>query len=109
LAKRFVELGAKQVIITARRVAELERVRNECKDPSKVVIMQMDLSDPEKVLKQAEEFTLSDRVDILINNGGTSMREEFINTELNMWTSMMNANCMSHIALIKGFLPRMIK
>ena len=36
LAKKFVELGAKQVIITARRLNELERVKKECKDPSRV-------------------------------------------------------------------------
>lgn len=36
------------------------------------------------------------------------MREEFVNTEFNTCELMMNTNCMSHIALIKGFLPKMI-
>lgn len=39
LCKRFVQLGAKNVIITARRVAELERVKSECADPSKVMVL----------------------------------------------------------------------
>ena len=52
-------------------------MKNESSDPSKVLIMQMDLSDPEKVLKQAEEYSLTEKVDIIINNGGLSMREEF--------------------------------
>ena len=30
LAKKFVKLNAKTVIIAARRVAELERVKSEC-------------------------------------------------------------------------------
>lgn len=37
------------------------------------------------------------------------MREEFVNTSLETCKYMMNVNCMSHIALIKGFLNKMIK
>ena len=36
------------------------------------------------------------------------MREEFVNTDLSTCNYMMNTNCMSHIALVKGFLPTMI-
>lgn len=39
LAKRFIELGASKVIIAARTVKELERVKSECKDPSRVQIL----------------------------------------------------------------------
>ncbi len=53
MAKRFVKLGAKKVIIAARGVKELERVKSESVDPSKVEILQMDLSKPEECLKQA--------------------------------------------------------
>lgn len=38
MAKKFNELGAKLVIITARTMKELERVKSECKDPSKVKV-----------------------------------------------------------------------
>ena len=37
------------------------------------------------------------------------MREEFVNTEFSTCKYMMDTNCMSHIALIKGLLPRMIE
>jgi NADP-dependent 3-hydroxy acid dehydrogenase YdfG len=53
LTKRFVELGAKQVIIAARRKDELERVKSECVHPERVVTLELDLSNPEKVLKIA--------------------------------------------------------
>ena len=73
LAKRFIELNAKEVVIAARTVKELERVKSECKHPERVKILQMDLSNPEQCLKQAEEYIASgSRVDILINNGGRS-------------------------------------
>ena len=55
------------------------------------------------------ELNVVDRVDILVNNGGLSMREEFKNTEYSTCEYMMNVNCMSHIALVKGVLPSMIK
>lgn len=39
LCKRFVELGAKKVIIAARRLNELERVKGETKYPEKVEVI----------------------------------------------------------------------
>lgn len=68
----------------------------------------MDLGDPEKVLEIAQKESIADRIDILVNNGGSSMREEFVNTDFKTCQTMMNVNCMSHIALIKGILPKMI-
>jgi len=71
--------------------------------PNKVLCLQLDLANPDEVLKAAEKYKLTDRVDILINNGGMSMREEFANTDFDTCKNMMNTNCMSHIALTKGF------
>lgn len=67
--------------------------------------MQMDLSKPNECLKQIQNLS----VDILVNNGGLSMREEFVNTDYKTCEYMMNTNCLSHIALVKGILPDMIK
>lgn len=53
MAKRFIELGAAKVIIAARNLKELERVKNETRAPERVQIMQMDLSKPEECLKVA--------------------------------------------------------
>lgn len=108
LTKRVIELGAASVIIAARNQKELERVRRECKHPEKVVIVQMDLSKPEECLKIGQDIANQCQVDILINNGGLSMREEFVNTEYKTCEYMMNTNCLSHIALVKAFLPSMI-
>ena len=52
MAKRFVKLGAKKVIIASRGVKELERVKSESVDPSRVEVMQMDLSKPDECLAQ---------------------------------------------------------
>jgi|LauGreDrversion4_2_1035121.scaffolds.fasta_scaffold270046_1 short-subunit dehydrogenase len=101
MAKRFVKLGAKKVIIASRGLKELERVKAESGDSSRIEIIQMDLSKPERCLEQAQAIK---GVDILVNNGGISMREEFADTEFSTCEYMMNTNCLSHIALIKGML-----
>jgi short-subunit dehydrogenase len=105
MAKRFVAFGAKKVIIASRGVKERERVKSACADPSTVEILQMDLSKPDECLAQAQRIK---GIDILINNGGISMREEFVNTEYSTCEYMMNTNCLSHIALTKGLLFDMI-
>ena len=67
-----------------------------------IEIAQLDLSDPEACLKFAENFG---SIDILVNNGGISQRDQFINSDFKICQQLMNINCMSPIALIKGFLP----
>ena len=57
----------------------------------------LDLSDPEKCL----EITKGLSVDIVINNGGISQREEFIDTDFKVAKYMMNVNCLGPIAIIK--------
>ena len=110
LAKRFVEANAKKVFILARRIPELERVKKECEEirrDCEVECIQIDLAEPEKCLEFAKTF--GQRVDILVNNGGISQRDEFINCDFSIAEKLMNVNCLSPIALIKGFLPRFVK
>jgi len=45
-------LNAKTVVIVARTLREMERVKAESKDPNKVLILQLDLSKPEECLKK---------------------------------------------------------
>ena len=47
LTKDIVSRGAKKVIIAARRVQELERVRQETGQPDKVEVLQLDMAEPE--------------------------------------------------------------
>ena len=66
----------------------------------------MDLADPDKCMEYAENF--KDDIDILVNNGGLSIREQFIHCKLMIAKHLMNVNCISPIALLKGFLPKLI-
>ena len=56
ITKRMVELGAKKIVIASRNVKEMERVKKECADPSRVEIMQMDLENPEECLEKVNKF-----------------------------------------------------
>ena len=69
--------------------------------------MQLDLSNPDFCFQFAKDF--KQEVDILVNNGGLSQREELNVASFEILKHMMNVNCMSPIALTKGFLPMMLK
>lgn len=60
------------------------------------------------MLKTASEALKGQKIDILVNNGGLSMREEFMDTTYDTCEYMMNTNCLSHIALVKAVLPNMV-
>lgn len=74
LTKQICNLGAKKIIIGARRVEELERVKRECSRPEIIEIWQIDLNEPRECLKKGAELNL-EHLDILVNNGGVSLRQ----------------------------------
>lgn len=95
-------MGAKKVIIAARRQNELERVQKECKRPEAIQTFQLDLSKPEECSARCKKLFNEEHVDILINNGGCSQRDLFDDLDFSTMQSMMNINCMSHIAVTKA-------
>lgn len=109
LCKQFIKLGARRVIIAARRLEELERVRQESGAPEKVSCVQIDLNEPRQVLATLTELFEKEPVDILVNNGGISMREEFKLLDFSVCETVLNTNLLSHIAATKAALPQMIK
>jgi short-subunit dehydrogenase len=105
LSYQFVAAGAKKLILAARRIPELERVKKACfkiSQKTEIEILQLDLAEPEKCLEVAESISC----DILINNGGLSQRDPFVDCDFSMAKYMMNVNCMGPIALIKGIVSK---
>jgi len=76
MAKQFIELRAKKVVIAARRVNELERVKSECNireidgKMQEVEIVKLDLADPDACLEWASEYSKNNDIDYVVNNGG---------------------------------------
>jgi dehydrogenase/reductase SDR family protein 7 len=103
-------LGVKKMFLCSRRIPELERVKQECiklGSKAEIEVRQLDLSDPDNCLAWAEAF--EEKIDILINNGGLSQRDMLVDSAFKIAKHLMNVNCLSPIALIKGFLPKFLK
>ncbi|MEM9324865.1 MAG: SDR family oxidoreductase [Bacteroidota bacterium] len=98
------------LIISARRREELERVRSQCTHPENVHILPVDLADSFALPQKAKEAeNLLGGIDILINNGGISQRDRAINTSLSVDRKLMEVNYFGTIALSKSLLPAMIE
>jgi short-subunit dehydrogenase len=61
----------------------------------------MDLQQIPDLKRIAQDLNSKFKIDILVNNGGTSMREEFFNLRLEMVTQMMKVNYLSTAALTR--------
>ncbi|KAJ6641461.1 Dehydrogenase/reductase SDR family protein 7-like [Pseudolycoriella hygida] len=115
LAHTFYMAGCK-VILCARRQEELERVRKDllechsCVPTHPPVVLPLDLSDlnaiPEKIQKILE---IHDHVDILINNGGISVRSDIVSSSVDIDIKVMLVNYFGSVAMTKHVLPSMIK
>ncbi|XP_033631273.1 dehydrogenase/reductase SDR family protein 7-like [Asterias rubens] len=114
-AHAFYKAGSK-VILCARRVNELERVKNELISLDLTTtthpphVLPLDLEDLEGIpAKAAKALALNDGgVDILINNGGMGFRGTVLETELSVQQKVMKVNYFGSVALTKALLPSMI-
>tara|TARA_R110000796_G_scaffold185330_2_gene301990 strand:+ start:88784 stop:89572 length:789 start_codon:yes stop_codon:yes gene_type:complete len=109
LAMQLSAEGA-QLILSARRLAELERVKSNCSNQDKIKILTLDLAEADSLAtKTNEAIALFGQVDILINNGGISQRSLVKDTKLEVDRNLMEVNYFGNIALAKNLLPHMLK
>lgn len=109
LAYAFSREGAK-LILSGRREAELERVRQGC-DGSKerVFVLPLDLTQFDLFSeKTAVAQSHYGRVDILVNNGGVSQRSLVKETDFAVDLAVMNTNYFGAVGLTKAVLPAML-
>jgi dehydrogenase/reductase SDR family protein 7 len=113
LAKAFSHSGA-TVVLSARNTAELNRVREECiaagATADTLLVLPLDVLDydatPDAVNTVRNAFG---RIDLLINNAGTSQRSFCLETELQVYRTLFELNVIAQIALTKAVLPVMIE
>lgn len=110
LAHEFYSLGCK-VVLTARRVNELERVRNNLLNLKlangiqsvRPEIIALDLAELSQLPDKANEILRKcAHVDVLINNGGVSVRSDALSTSHDVDVRIMNVNYFGAIRLTKG-------
>jgi short-subunit dehydrogenase len=104
LAVAFSREGA-QLVLSARRAAELERVRASCERPDRHRILPLDLTDEEAIARAAES---AGPVDVLVHSGGVSQRSLAMQTDLAVERQIMDLNFFGTVALTKAVLPSMI-
>ena len=108
LVRELSRLGA-IIILSARSADKLQRVRQECEEPSRHEVLTLDLSDVDSLTEKADEaFSFYGRIDVLINNGGVSQRSLALDTSVEVDRTLMETNYLGPVALTKAVLPTMI-
>ena len=104
LAVAFSREGAR-VVLSARNAAELERVRRDCTQPERHVVLPLDLTDMNAIADAAKQ---AGEIDILVHSGGVSQRSFAAETDLATDRAIMELNYFGTIALTKAVLPSML-
>jgi short-subunit dehydrogenase len=96
-----------RLVLTARRAAELERVRALCAEPAKVAVLPLDLTafDPADAAQRAE--TSFGPIDVLVNNAGWSQRGLVADTTMEVYRRLFELDFFAPLALTKAVLPGM--
>lgn len=100
-----------KVIISSRREASLEKVRANCPESAQqnIKILPLDLSKPETLeAKAMAALKIFGRIDILVHAGGISQRSMVVDTDIEVYRSLMEVDFFSTVILTKAILPSMI-
>lgn len=108
LAKECALQGA-DVILTARRYEELEKVRVTLLNPERHVSVCADITDESQVRHvYAQVLAAKGRIDWLINNAGLSQRALIQDTTMQTERAIMEVDYFSQVFLTKTVLPTFI-
>lgn len=107
-ARAFAAAGAR-LVLSARRVPELERVRLSCLRPDEHIIVPLDLACRETFAAAvADVLARRGQIDVLVNNGGVSQRARALETAAEVERTLMEIDYFGPVALTKAVLPSMI-
>lgn len=113
LCKAFSHAGAR-VALSARNTSELNRVREECiaagAKADTLLVLPLDVTDYDALPHAVQAvLTAFGRIDLLVNNAGTSQRSFCLETELQVYRTLFELNVIAQIALTKAVLPVMVE
>ena len=108
IAYAFAKEGA-HLILSARNKAELERVKNNCTNASKVDIVLLDIANHAEIFTIAKDvISKVGNIDVLVNNAGISQRSLAKETDFEVDTHIVNVDLLGTIAMTKAVLPSML-
>lgn len=109
LARAFAAEGA-QLILSARRQSELERVAATCIGARSVDVVPLDLADVGALAAKTDEVIRRvGRIDIMVHNAGVSQRALALDTSLDVDRRLMDINYFAVVAITKALLPHMLQ
>jgi dehydrogenase/reductase SDR family member 7B len=107
LAYAFAREGAR-LVLSARREAELERVRRACDRPEAHLVVLLDLAQSDTFPSiAADVLARCGGIDVLVNNGGVAQRGLAADTTLAVERQIMEIDYFGTVALTKAVLPAM--
>jgi len=99
-----------KLIISARRLEELQRVKNACQNQNNIAILELDLVDFDGMGNKVENALAKfGFIDMLINNAGLSQRSLIIDTDFSVDKKLVDVNYLGTVALTKAILPHFVK
>lgn len=118
LAVQIAQCAPKTLILSARKMAELQIVADECRaltttTTTQIHILLCDLADPASVQALGEQALAKcsnngGTIEFLINNGGVSSRSRFVDTDIAVDRQCMQINFLAGAALAKAVVPGMM-
>jgi short-subunit dehydrogenase len=113
LAVAFAREGA-QLVLSARRRDELERVRKRCEEVSGAaashLVLPLDVTDHDAARAAVGAVKAGPgRIDVLVNNAGISQRSLCVDTDMAVYRRIMEVDVLGQIALTKAALPVMLE
>lgn len=105
LAKQLAKQECR-VILSARNVEALEKVKNQLNNPNLHVLFPLDLETASQQIETISEKLMQfGTIDYLFNNGGLSQRSTANETDIEVDKRIMEINYFGNIALTKAILP----
>lgn len=109
LAYEATRRGAR-LVLSARRGAELERVRGACERPEEHAVVVLDLADP-ATLEAASREVLErfGAPDVMVHNGGVSQRARAEETSMEVVRRVLEIDFFATVDLTRRLLPAMLE
>jgi len=98
-----------RLVLSARREAELQRVKGLCAEPTKVAVLPLDLTAFEATAAAQQASAFFGTVDVLVNNAGISQRSLLLDTGMEVFRRILELDFFATVALTKAVVPAMIQ
>ncbi|MEZ4736696.1 MAG: SDR family oxidoreductase [Caldilineaceae bacterium] len=98
-----------RLVLSARRIDELERVRQGCTNPDQHLSLPLDLTNFDAEAATRQVLDQVGQIDLMIHCGGVSQRATVAETSMEVQRRIMEINYFGAVALTRALLPSMIE